>query len=90
MSNISEKLAEHNTKMEELKATKARLQHELQIKYDYKDDLLGKLTSADQELYKKQEEYHLHQLKIRRALLTMRAVFEEEFYKSDLLTNLEP
>ena len=56
--NFTEKYKNHIDELENLKVREAKLSKEVELAYEYKEDLIGKIQFADKQIVDRRDEYH--------------------------------
>ena len=80
--NFIEKYKIHIDKLNALKIDQIKLSKDLQIAYDYKEDLISKMQFADKQISEKQKEYHLMLMRIQTEISNLK--IELDLHVSEL------
>ena len=72
-----EKYLKRLKKLDELKLKQVQLKDELSIAYEYKEDVIGKIKFADEQIDAKQQEYHELLINIQTELSNVKSDMDE-------------
>lgn len=74
--NFTKKYNKHIDNLDNLKAKQIQLSKEMQLAYDYKEDLISKMQLADKQITDKQNEYHKMLMEIQNEIGKLKIEFD--------------
>ena len=74
--DFTKKYNEHIDNLDRLKAKQIQLSKEMQLAYDYKEDLISKMQFADKQITDKQNEYHKMLMEIQNEIGKLKIEFD--------------